>query len=111
MSTTVAPVAPGRRSRRWWYVLAIGLIVLVLAIGTLLTLRLHPFGIGGNSTTAPRQHATERTAGAERATGSEKTSTNHSGATDTSTSDKSGAAGTSATGPRPREKAIPTPGA
>src|SRR5437867_3094066 len=43
MSTALAPAAAGRRSRRWWYVLAIGVIVVVLAVGTFLTLRLHPF--------------------------------------------------------------------
>jgi len=74
-------------------------IVVVFAVGTFLALRLHPFGIGGSVTTAPRQHVSERS------TSSEKT------ATEKAATDKSGTGDTAASGTKPHEKATPTPGA
>jgi hypothetical protein len=94
MSTAAAPTTPGRRSRRWWYVLAIGAVVVLIVVGTILTLRFHPFGIGGGGA-ASKPHPTERT------TGAEKTATDKSAAGDKSP----GAARIT------HEKATPTPGA
>ena len=94
MSTAAAPATPGRRLRRWRLLLAIGVVVLAIVAGTILTLRFHPFGIGGGGA-ATRPHSTERTTGAEK-TASDKAGTGEkpSGATRNT-----------------HEKATPTPGA
>jgi hypothetical protein len=105
MSTAAPLAAAGRRSRRWWYVLAIGVVVVLVAMGTLLTLRLHPFGIGASVTVAPKQHTAERSASTE------KTPTEKPAGADRASTDKSGAADKAASGAKPREKATPTPGA
>ena len=73
MPAAVAPPTPGRASRRWWYALALGMILLIVLVCSVAAYRWHASTTAGAGTTVTRQHAAERSRGTNHPGESERT--------------------------------------